>query len=572
MSNFDSWTNEGNQWQDATAHVPSLVREDIVKGKYKLEGPKRGPISLHEDPLAVQYSLGYKDRRYSLTYDTIKQTVQNLALLNAIINLRSMQVATFAQPYRLTKSLGFAVRHKDPGKMTTKGEREMIQSIEQFIYNAGAKDPNPHSQVPRDDFETFLKKIVRDSMMYDQACFELIPDRRGTPYEFIAVDASTIRIAASTHIFGPNETYHDRPPTSSNSLLLNHTTNHPFRTLKLVGKNYEETPAYVQVINGQIENIYSRGELAFGVRNPRSDIYVQGYGYSEVEQLITVITSHLFAEEYNRRFFMQGSMPKGLLNLRGDSMTADELEGFRRQWRANLEGVEASWKTPIFQSEAGIDWINLNQSNRDMEYGAWLEYLTKLSTAVFLVDPAELNFDLSGGVQQTPLFESSSEWKLKASRDRGLKPLLRFIAKLINDNIVARIDDHFAFDFIGLDELSEQEKHELRKEQLATYWTLNEVRREQDLPDVEAGDLIMNPTYLQALQTKQTLAQQAKEAEQGAEGAQGGQPSGDPGAPDQSAGVEQQKQMPQYSDTFVKSQGTIEISLGDEYDDWYAGW
>ncbi|NJL53703.1 hypothetical protein HC928_00260 [bacterium] len=122
--------------------------------------------------------------------------------------------------------------------------------------------------------------------------------------------------------------------------------------------------------------------------------------------------------------------------------------------------------------------------------------------AVFLIDPAELNFDMHGGVQQTPLFESSQEWKLKASRDRGLKPMLRFIAKMINDSIVSKIDDHFMFDFMGLDELTEQEKHELRKEQVATYRTLNEIRREEDLPDVEHGDIVLNPTFTTYLQQK----------------------------------------------------------------------
>jgi hypothetical protein len=129
-----------------------------------------------------------------------------------------------------------------------------------------------------------------------------------------------------------------------------------------------------------------------------------------------------------------------------------------------------------------------------------LEYLIKIACAIFLIDPAEINFDLHGGVQQTPLFESSQEWKLKASRDRGLKPLLRFIANLINTHIIDKIDDHFVFEFMGLDELTEQEKHEMAKEQLGSYMTMNEVRRSMDLTDIDGGDIPMNPTYLQMLQ------------------------------------------------------------------------
>jgi hypothetical protein len=269
---------------------------------------------------------------------------------------------------------------------------------------------------------------------------------------------------------------------------------------------------------------------------------------------------------------MQGSAPKGILNFKGDTMTPDMMEGFRRQWRAGLEGVENSWRTPILQSEAGLEWIDLHPTNREMEYNSWIEYLIKITCAIFLMDPAELNFDLHGGVQQTPLFESSQEWKLKASRDRGLKPLLRFIAKLINENIVSKIDDHFVFDFIGLDELTEQEKHTLRTEQVSSYLTLNEVRRTDDLDDLEYGDMPMNPTYLQAMQIKMTMEQQKQQMEQQQQaaqagaGAQGGAAEG--GAP--GAGAEAQEEpAPEYADRFQKAlkveQGVkfLEIDLDD---------
>lgn len=574
---YESWMKEVQQWRETTSGVvPQLIREDIVKGRYRPKSPTEGFSALLEDPLSVQYSMGYKDRKYSLTYDVLKQVVQNLSIISSILNTRVHQVASFSVPYRSSKSLGFVVKHKDPGKLTTKGEREMIKDLERFIYNAGADKPNPHNKdFVRDDFETFLKKIVRDSLMYDQTCFEVVPDRTGRPYEFMAVDASTIRIAAQSHTFGPNNTWHNRPPASNNR-FHQMAIGDPYSTLRMYSKDANKRPAFVQVINGQIENVFSRDELAFGVRNPRTDIYIQGYGWGELEQLITIITAHLYAEEYNRRFFMQGSAPKGILNLKGDAMTSDQLEGFKRQWRANLEGVENAWRTPIMQSEQGVDWINLNPSNREMEYAQWVEYLIKITCGVFLIDPAELNFDLAGGVSQTPLFESSSEWKLKASRDRGLRPLLRFIAKLINDNIIAKIDDHFVFDFVGLDELSEQDKHELRKEQVASYMTLNEIRRAEDLPDVDGGDMILNPAYLQALQVRQQIeqaeqAQQMSESPQNAqtEGDQGGQGSGD-------EGDEEASTAPEYADTFTKAVPTdrpfLEITVGDDYDDWSEAW
>ena len=560
---FQDWAEQVAEWQSQTRSIPAIVHDDIIKSKLEFEPAAHGVKSLMTDPLAVQYALGYKDRKYSLTYDVLKRIPHQVAVVAGILQTRCNQVAAFSVPFKASKSVGFEIKHRDPSHETSPGELEFIKGLERFIYNCGAPDPNPYNKRKRDDFETFLKKIVRDSLMYDQMCFETVPDRLGQPYEFVAVDAATIRIAASQEILGINDTYYDRAPIISDRLVARNNERAPFKALQLLhSKKNNQHPDYVQIVNGQIENVYFPGEMSFGVRNPRTDIYIQGYGYGEMEQLITILTSQIYAEEYNRRFFMQGSAPKGLLNFKGENFTPDMLEGFKRQWRANLEGVSNSWKTPILQAEQGVEWIDLHPSNREMEYGQWIEYLIKLTCAVFLLDPAELNFDMHGGVQQTPLFESSQEWKLKASRDRGLKPLLRFIAKQINTEIIHKIDDHFTFDFVGLDELTEQEKHELRQEQVASYKTLNEIRRAEDLPDVPDGDMILNPTYVQARQIRaqEKQAQEQQEATDQSNGAAGeAAPKAAASAASQS---QQQNPAPEYAGSFRKSHdGAIEIDL-----------
>lgn len=517
---------EVERLKNLTSHIPSEAKKEpgaFQKAYRPMSdmGPNRGPKSAFFDPLSLQYAMGYKDRRYSLTYDVLKRCANQLSIVAAIINTRIAQIASFAAPYRTTKSLGYMVKHKDPEHMTTKSEREFIKHIEAFVANCGEPGrKNPYSRTSRDDFESFLKKVVRDTLMYDQLCFETVPRNNGIPFEFIAVDAATIRIASTDRDSGIGFSYHARNPTSPlGGRFAALYENKQYGAMAGTGYGFKDPISdhdvqYVQIVNGQIENVYSEDELAFGVRNPRTDIYIQGYGYGEIEQLITIVTSLLFSEEYNKRYFTQGSHPKGLLNFKGDNWTPDQLEAFKRQWIATVAGVENAWKTPITQSE-GIEWINLQMTNKDMEFSTWIEYLIKIICGVYLIDPAEINFDLHGGVQQTPLFESSQEWKLKASRDRGLKPLLRFIAKLINKYIVDKIDDHFVFEFVGLDELTEQEKHELIKEQIASYMTLNEARRTLDLPDIPLGDVPINPTYVQLLQMyNQNVQQQQQMAQQ----------------------------------------------------------
>lgn len=518
-SNPDKLFSTVQELKQLTANLPMLMKasDDPAAGVH--QGPAaRGPKAVFYDPLSLQYALGYKDRRFSLTYDTLRRIAHQVSVVAAIINTRIAQIAAFSDPYRQTKSLGFQIKHKSPDHMTTDAEREFIERLETFVSTCGEPGKiNPFTRMKRPKFESFIKMIVRDTLVYDQLGFEVVPRRNGIPFEFWPLDAATIRLASPDRDVGIQFSYHHRNPIAA--------TFQPHRFANLYeGQYYGDWTArgkpvrYVQVVNGQIENVFTDDELAFGIRNPRTDIYIQGYGYGELEQLITIITSILYAEEYNRRFFSQGAHPKGILNFKGDNWTPDQLEAFKRQWVAQVAGTENAWKTPITQSE-GVEWIDLQRSNQEMGFQSWLEYLLKIACGVFLIDPAEINFDLHGGVQQTPLFESSQEWKLKASRDRGLKPLLKFIAGVINDNVIDKIDDHFAFEFAGLDELTEQEKHELLKDQLGSYCTLNEVRRQLDMPEVPGGigEIPLNPTLVQLLQIQQQREDMKQQQEQQAQ-------------------------------------------------------
>ena len=471
--------------------------EELSKGWKKISnsGPARPPKSVSWDPMSLVYSLGYKDRRTNLTYSILRQIVGSLSVLAAIVNTRVNQVATFTSPYRRTRNIGFEIKHKNPDYELSRSEKRFILELESFISNCGKDVKNKFSDKPRDNFEQFTRKVIRDRMAFDQMTFEIVPDRKGKPFEFVAVDASTIRIAADPSA----EQYRNKRQEKKQlkEFLENYSGSAlAYPVVKDVAKRGRA--AYVQVWQGSIVRAYNYSELAFCVANPRTDIKSNGYGYSEIEQLINVITSQLWAEEYNRNFFKQGAAPKGLLNIRGDNIAPEQLEAFKRQWISNVAGAENAWKTPILQSEE-IQYLNMQTSNLDMEYSRWLEYLIKVICSVFLIAPEEIGFYLSPGGMQQPTFESNNEWKLKASKDRGLRPLLRYYADAINRHIVDQIDDRFYIDFIGLDELTEKERIELRNQQVQYFRTVNEIRADEDLPPIDDGDIILNPngSYLE---------------------------------------------------------------------------
>jgi hypothetical protein len=176
---------------------------------------------------------------------------------------------------------------------------------------------------------------------------------------------------------------------------------------------------------------------------------------------------------------------------------------------------------PVFANKGGIDFVNLHTSNRDMEYSAWMEFLVKISTAVYLIDPAEVNFDYRGASESAPLFETSPEAKLKHSRDKGLRNLLNFIEEKINFHIVQELDPTLFFEFVGIDMKDEQEIVNIRSSEIAAYKKLNEVREEAGLEllsEEEGGEMILNPTLVQYQLQQQAQQAQQDAAQQGEQG------------------------------------------------------
>jgi len=450
---------------------------DLVKGV-----PAEDLKAYYENPIRMASAMNYKDKPSSLSYNILYQMSVKNSVIAAVINTRVNQVSTFTKPKRFsTDGIGFEVRLRDPQAVPTEEQQEVIKSLEMFLENCGYKNDND-----TDDFDTFIRKIVRDSLTYDQACFEVVPDRKGKPAQILAVDASTIRAAS--------EDYQDNTIWSKNPPKKN------------------EKVSWVQVIDGTVVSWFTANEMAFGVRNPRSNINLQPYGFSELEQLIHQITSHLYAEEYNSKFFSQGGTTKGIINIKADPNgigNKEQLDSFKRQWRAQVNGMAGAWKTPVLQVPQGIEYINVSQSNRDMEFNQWMNYLINIVCAVYAIDPAEINFANNGGAAgQSSVFESSQEQKLKNSKDKGLKPLLRFVETIINKFVISRFSAEYVFSFTGLDEKSEEEKAELETKQSKVWKTVNEIRKEHGEKPIDDGDVILDSSWINYHQQTQMAAQQ----------------------------------------------------------------
>jgi phage portal protein BeeE len=432
----------------------------------EMEEALADPKSLFWDPFAVIDALGYKDKPSSLTYHTLNAMVWRMPIIHSIILTRLNQVANFAYPQEDKFNPGFRIRLADPKAIPTPETEAKGKLLENFILTTGVTE-NPEG---RDNFETFLRKTMRDSLTYDQMCFEIVPSRSGIPAEFYAVDAATVRIADTTKLrFDEDDV---------------------------------EAARFVQVYDGLVVAEYTQREMCFGVRNPTTNIKNQNYGQSELEMLVSTITSLLWAWDYNQKFFSQGTSAKGIINFKG-AIPDKQLRSFRRFWYSQVAGVENSFKIPVTNADE-LQWVNMQQSNRDMEFSAWFDFLIKVATGVYGMDSMEVNFKY-GDTGSQSMFESSNASKLTASKDKGLKPLLRFVQNKINTHIIHPIDPDFRFEFVGLEAATPGDLADLQTKQVKTYKTVDEIRAEEDLeplPDGN-GEVILDPVWNQFQMMKQ---------------------------------------------------------------------
>lgn len=426
-----------------------------------IEKAKDDPKALLWDPYSIVEQLGYKDKPTNITYGTLKAITYRMPIIQAIIQTRINQVASFCVPQHDKYKIGFRVQLRDSEKEPTKIERDWMQQAETFMMRTGVTD-NPRG---RDSFETFVRKIMYDSLVFDQLCYEVVPNRKGQPAEWVAVDAATMRLADSA------STSFDEDDT--------------------------QAVKYVQIYDGMIIAEFTQEEFCFGVRNPRTDIRLQGYGVSELEMMIPTITSLLYAWTFNQKFFSHGVAAKGILNFKG-VVPETQLQNFRKQWYSQVSSVENAWRTPITNSE-DLQYINMQASAKDMEFNAWMDFQIKVACSLYNIDPIELNFKYGNVGQKGGLGESNNTEKITESRERGLRPLLRFLSQSINTNIIWPINESFEFKFVGLDALTKQDTIETNIKRVKTTMMIDELRAEDDLPPLPdgKGQVILDPTYLQ---------------------------------------------------------------------------
>jgi len=453
------------------------------------------PKAWEIDPLDVSlttgadYATDWHQGTMGLTFETLR-AMARVPVIGAIIQTRINQIAEFAVPQPNPYATGFQIVLRDPEKKATRAVKKKAREIEQWLLTCG--DP----EVSRGwTFEACIRALVRDSLSYDQGCMEVVWTRGGKIVAFIPVDATTIRRAK---------------PTAEDLAR---------------GVYGKQSDRYVQWINQQSRAEWDGHEMLFGIRRPRTWLVTNNYGFPELEELMRVVTNILGAETYNSNNFRHGVHAKGVLALKA-KLSPQLWRAFRREFYSLLSGSGGANRMPMIKldpdNKEELQHISFQNNNKDMEFSSWVSWLLKVATSLYGMDPAEVNFVYGNEGQASTLSQRGPGERIQASKERGLRPLLRSVEGWLNTMLVHRLDEDFTLRFIGLDTVSEAERLDLDTKAVQHIETINEVRARRDLPPLKnpIADIgPMDPQYV-------AMASQYIDPPDDGGGEQGGEPGG----------------------------------------------
>ena len=461
----------------------------------KMNEPKSSIL----DPYSANGEGGTRQKPTSISYNTLRRMAQ-VPAISAIVNTRLNQVARFARRPRFEGDMGFKVMLKDSEAKMNPKQKKMAFEIEEFFLKTGAI-PNAKR---KDNMDSFLRKIVRDTLTLDVMCWENVPNIKGGLAELWAVDGATIELVAGN-------------PMGEGAVLP------VYEPITKRGQTDAGAISYVQKINGQTTAEYTEDELTFAIRNPRTDVMLVDFGMSEMETLIEIITGIMNGVRYNTSYFNSSSLPQGVLEIVG-KYKDEHLEAFKRHWKTLTSGASGKWAVPVMglQEGQGFKFTPFKTSNRDMEFNQFLEFLFNVACAVYQIDPNEVGF--KSWTSNTGMSQSdNTEVKIDSSKDKGFIPLMQFVANTFNAQVIDRMNSDYALVWVGIDEQDEAQKQERDQKNVDMgKITIAELRKRDDMEEILGDDgkpapwtlAPANPQLIQVFMSVMTAQQQQEQAQQ----------------------------------------------------------
>jgi hypothetical protein len=232
-------------------------------------------------------------------------------------------------------------------------------------------------------------------------------------------------------------------------------------------------PAFQQVLHGVPKADFSRDELIYLPRNPRTN---RLYGLSPVEQIVTTVNIALRRQVAQLQYFTEGNMPEALIGV-PQGWTMEQIAEFQDYWDTILTGNSAERRHAKFVP-SDFRYQPMREPPLKDEFDEWL---ARIVCYAFSASPAPFSRMMNRATA-----DNAQEMAL----DEGLGPIMLWIKCLVDQVI----EEDFACPDLEFEWLDEKSDDVMRQAQItdmkvkAGLKTINEARAESGDDPIAGGD------------------------------------------------------------------------------------
>jgi SPP1 gp7 family putative phage head morphogenesis protein len=243
------------------------------------------------------------------------------------------------------------------------------------------------------------------------------------------------------------------------------------------GRRPMEGPAYQQILKGLPAVEYTRDQLIYSPRNPRS---WKIYGYGPVEQIIVTINIALRRQEFQLGWYKNGSAPS-MIYQAPEGFTFAQIKEFRTYLMDLLSGNSITRNQGLVIPN-GMTPVDTKAMILKDEYDEWL---ARLACYAFSISPQPFTKDQNRATGQIAQTVATAE---------GIAPRMLWVERLVNDCQARRgKTSKFSWVIEGKT-LSAKEQAEVDQIYVnASILTINEVRERMGLEAVDEPEPVVVP-------------------------------------------------------------------------------
>ena len=348
-----------------------------------------------------------------------------------IIGMRIADILSYANLSNHPWKKGWRITHREADKNPTKEIRKDVILAENFILNCNTqlvgteRDARGYTS-----FRQFLAALTRDTLIMDGMAVWTDRGDDGKVQAFKTLYSGNIRLA--------------------------------------MPGGYMNDPRIFAVAvdqSGTIITTFTRDELVWYVRNPRSQPDVYGYGLSELQIGVRLIQGFQNAFDMNADTFQRNHVPNGMLLLKGVGWVQRQLDILTRVWNNMAAGISKRWQFPALVVPKDGDLSVLDLSDIRGKEAYYMDYMNLSIGAfctVFRFPPHRLGYKASGKGPDSEMPNQTAMERID-EEDIGKEELLDHIELMINEYLLHSRFPHLRFEFTGKNQKSDAREYEERQ-------------------------------------------------------------------------------------------------------------